>query len=153
MAAKDKSVDSKVQSFVKRKIEVMNQPSELKWTTDFNLTDGTYKIAGHLTTKQIDTTNPDMVEAFWIEMDDFPNDLDGSGNAQITITDNTAGVNTNRGTARIPIYWLIDSAGNQRNPAAVAVTVQLTSVSGGDTVQSINGIQGLGSPVMLQGKF
>ncbi len=71
MAAKDKSVDSKVQSFVKRKIEVMNQPSELKWTTDFNLTDGTYKIAGHLTTKQIDTTNPDMVEAVIKQMGDM----------------------------------------------------------------------------------
>ncbi len=102
---------------------------------------------------EMDIPDGGIVEAFWKEMDNFSNDLDGSGNAQMTITNNTAGVNTNRTTARIPIYWIIDSAGNQRNPGDVGLTVQMTSVSGGDTVQSINGLNGLGSPLMLKGKF
>jgi len=68
---KDKSTDKKVVSEVVRKIEVMNQPSELKVQTDFNLKDGTYKISTHLTTKQIDTSNPEMKAAVIKQLGDM----------------------------------------------------------------------------------
>lgn len=88
---------------------------------------------------------------FAYELSNFGTQLDGSGNAQITITHATSGVNTSRANMRAKSYKLIDSGGNERDPGDVAVTIQLTSVSSGSTVQTLAGINGLGVPVHLRG--
>lgn len=92
-----------------------------------------------------------ILQRFWYYMDNFGTDLDGSGNAQVTITHLTSGVNTNQDNAKVPHYVLTDGAGNQRDPGDIAITPQLTSVAGGSTVQTIAGLNGLGSPLRLVG--
>lgn len=93
-----------------------------------------------------------VLEKFWFEITDFATELNGSGNAQITIAHATSGVNTSRANMKVPTYMFVDSAGIQRNPGDVAITAQLTSVSSGNTVQTIAGINGLGQPVHLIGQ-
>lgn len=92
-----------------------------------------------------------ILQRFWYYMDDFANDLNGSGNAQVTIEHATAGVNVDQDTAKVPHYVLNDSSGTQRDPGDISVTPQLTSVGSGDTVQTIAGLNGLGSPLRLIG--
>ena len=91
-----------------------------------------------------------FLRKFWRNLDDA-GDLDGSGNVTITVSRAQANLNQDRDSADIPTYWLIDSGGTQRNPSDVGVTIQTTTMSGGDTVQAINGISGMGLPVTLNG--
>jgi len=97
-------------------------------------------------------TVPDgiILERFWKDIT-VSGDMDGSGNIEVTVSHATAGVNTSRINAKIPVFKLVDSGGNQRDPADVSVTAQMTSVGSGDTVQSVNGLNGVGLPIMVIG--
>jgi len=57
------SNDTKVVSRIKEPVEVNDKKSELVVKTDFNLSDGTFKISAFLVTKQVDSNNPDKTAA------------------------------------------------------------------------------------------
>ncbi len=74
------------------------------------------------------------------------------GEAVINIAWAGAGGNWNTAfsTAILPNVKLIDGAGTQREPGAVAVTAQTTSVSGGSSSTTLANINGVGTPVRIK---
>jgi len=98
----------------------------------------------------IDVPDGIVLERFWFEIT-VAGDLDGSGNMQITTRHATAGVNTSRATAKVPSFFFMDSGGNIRVPSDISITAQMTSVAAGDLVQSVNGVNGAGLPIMIIG--
>ena len=73
------------------------------------------------------------------------------GEVVININWNTGAFNTSFADAVLPNIKLIDAAGTQREPAAVAVTVQHTAVAGGSTSTTVANINGVGTPIRIKG--
>ena len=71
MARKPKAVETKRTLVVERQVEVNDQTSTLKVQIDFDMKKATYKIHGHLTTKQIDVFNNAKQEAVLKQLADM----------------------------------------------------------------------------------
>ena len=74
------------------------------------------------------------------------------GEAVLNITWSGAGTdwNTAFSSAVLPNVKLVDGAGTQREPGAVAVTSQTTSVSAGASSTTLANINGVGTPVRIK---
>lgn len=100
---------------------------------------------------------PDSVDIASIQKE-FTNagsDFTVGGEAVINISWSGAGTdwNTSFATAVLPDVKIIDSSGTQREPGAVSVTVQHTSVSGGTSNTTIANLNGIGTPGRIKLKF
>jgi hypothetical protein len=77
----------------------------------------------------------------------------GGGDVVLNVNWNTGTFNTSAANSLLPDIRLIDGAGTQREPGAVAVTVNHTAVSGGSTSTTIANINGVGTPVRIKAVF
>ncbi len=73
------------------------------------------------------------------------------GDVVINMNWNTAIFNNSFGDAVLGDYAFFDGAGTEREPGVVPVTVQHTSVAGGQTSTTIANVNGLGTPVRIKG--
>lgn len=106
------------------------------------------------TTGEYTITIPDSTDVNRI-MKNFTNagaEYTAGGDAIVTVTwsaGSSEGFNTSWTTAMVPLIDLIDSGGNQRNPADVAVSVSTTQPALGSSVTTVANINGLGVPARL----
>jgi len=82
-----------------------------------------------------------------------PGEFTTGGEVVLTVTWTGAGFNTERRDARYPKIMLVDGAGVQRNPGDVVVTISHSVGSNGSTSTTISNINGLGTPVAVEGTF
>ena len=82
-------------------------------------------------------------------------DFTVGGEAIISVTWSGAGGNWNTSfsDAVVPNIKLIDGSGTQREPGAVSVTAQTTSVGSGSSSTTIANINGIGTPVHIKLQF
>lgn len=97
---------------------------------------------------------PDSVDVSHIykQFTNAGTDFTGGGEVLVTVQWAGAGATFNQGyaSAILPNVKLIDSAGQQREPADVSVTVSTTAPSAGNTVTTIANINGVGTPVSVR---
>ncbi len=101
----------------------------------------------------IDVPAGGILESFQKNFTNAGTEFTVGGEAVFNIDWNTGAFNTSFSDSVLPDIKLIDAAGTQREPGAVAVTVQHTSVAGGVTSTTIANINGLGTPVRVKGKL
>jgi hypothetical protein len=94
-----------------------------------------------------------ILESIQREITSAATQLTGAGDLVMNVNWNTTGFNNNFGDALLPDVRLIDGAGTQREPGAVAVTVSHTAVTGGSTSTTVANVNGLGTPHRIKAVF